>query len=139
MYGKYLTSMIITNLPQKPSFAFLLEARAELARLHGISIAQQKGHFEVALQIVSPLTNKLYTADTTFIQVLRRLSFSSRICVFLTTSQLKKWLDLLGHHFGPDISFEFTTPFLHRNLTQLLKSSVGETLSSTLSMSVLKG
>lgn len=34
--------------------------------------------------------------------------------------------------FGPAISFEFTTPFLYRNLTQLLKSSVGEALSSNL-------
>lgn len=39
MYGKYLASMIITNLPQKSPFAFLLEALAELASLRGISVS----------------------------------------------------------------------------------------------------
>lgn len=90
----------------------------------GVSVSGKKGHLSVALQIVSPLTNKPYAADSV-------CWFSSRICVFLVTSQQEKTRSSQVP-FGPAISFEFTTPFLYRNLTQLLKSSVGEALSSNL-------
>lgn len=35
MYGKYQTSVIITDFPKRSSFVFLLEARAELPHIHG--------------------------------------------------------------------------------------------------------
>lgn len=99
MFQRYLASVIITNLPQKSSFAFLLEASTELTGLQRINASQETEHLSVILQIVSPLANKLYIGDTTCVQVFRCLWFSSRNYIFLDISQLKRRLDL-GYRVG---------------------------------------
>lgn len=112
MYGKYLVSMIITNLPQKSPFAFLLEASAALPCLHWISVSQETEHLSVMLQIVSPLANKLYAVDTTSVQVFRCLWFSSRNCVFLATCQPKRSLGFPRYRAGLMFPLNLLLPFL---------------------------
>lgn len=100
-HGKCQASEIISGFPQKSFFVFLQKLVLKSLASMKVGVLGKKGHLSVALQIASPLTNKLSTANTVSFQGPRYPWFSSGICVFLATSQLRRRLGLLRCTVGP--------------------------------------
>lgn len=82
-------------------FVFLQKLVLKSLASMKVGVLGKKGYLSVALQIASPLTNKLSTANTVSFQGPRYPWFSSGICVFLATSQLRRRLGLLRCTVGP--------------------------------------